>query len=116
MLPEDVRKRIVPVGGDMRSFRLNQKFGLVIAPFSAFLHNRVSSVKRRNLEFRIPSGNRFDLEYFSSQANLKKGHEEIEPHSIMVMNGPVSYPSDHDLLTRFCDIESFGSALNPNSA
>ena len=36
----------------MRSFRLNQKFGLVIAPFRAFLHNRVSSVKRRNLEFR----------------------------------------------------------------
>jgi hypothetical protein len=51
-LLEDVRKRIVPVGGDMRSFRLNQKFGLVIAPFRAFLHNRVSSVKRRNLEFR----------------------------------------------------------------
>jgi hypothetical protein len=51
-LLEDVWKRIVPVGGDIRSFRLNQKFGLVIAPFRAFLHNRVSSAKRRNLEFR----------------------------------------------------------------
>jgi phospholipid N-methyltransferase len=39
MLPEDVRKRIVIVDDDMRSFRLNQEFGLIIAPFRAFLHN-----------------------------------------------------------------------------
>src|SRR5262245_826568 len=34
MLPEDVRKRIVIVDDDMRSFRLNQEFGLIIAPVS----------------------------------------------------------------------------------
>jgi hypothetical protein len=36
-LLEDMRKGIVPVGGDMRSFRLNQKFGLVIGIHSARL-------------------------------------------------------------------------------
>src|SRR5262245_50877403 len=39
ILPEDVRKRIVLVDGDMRSFRLDQKFKLIVAPFRAFLHN-----------------------------------------------------------------------------
>jgi len=70
-LLEDVPKRIVPVGGDMRSFRLNQKFGLVIAPFRAFLHNRVSSVSGRGAG-RDPQEARG-----SSQDQLPKGHNLI---------------------------------------
>lgn len=37
--PDDVRGRIVPVEGDMRSFQLDATFALVIAPFRAILHN-----------------------------------------------------------------------------
>jgi SAM-dependent methyltransferase len=37
--PDDVRRRIVPVEADMRSFQLETTFALVIAPFRAILHN-----------------------------------------------------------------------------
>jgi len=37
--PEDVRRRIVPVESDMRSFQLDTTFALVIAPFRVILHN-----------------------------------------------------------------------------
>jgi SAM-dependent methyltransferase len=50
LLPEDVRERIVLVGGDMRSFRLEQKFNLVIAPFRAFLHNLTSEDQKACLQ------------------------------------------------------------------
>jgi SAM-dependent methyltransferase len=38
-LPAGVRGRLVVREGDMRSFRLEQQFALVIIPFRAFLHN-----------------------------------------------------------------------------
>ena len=37
--PKEVQQRIVPVEDDMRTFRLEQRFALVIAPFRALLHN-----------------------------------------------------------------------------
>ncbi len=36
---EDVQKRVTLVEGDMRHFRLEREFALVIIPFRAFLHN-----------------------------------------------------------------------------
>lgn len=38
-LAADVRERLVVVDADMRSFRLEQRFALVISPCRAFLHN-----------------------------------------------------------------------------
>lgn len=38
-LPADVQARVTTVAGDMRSFQLDRRFALVIAPFRAFLHN-----------------------------------------------------------------------------
>jgi len=38
-LPADVQQRVTITAGDMRSFTLNRRFALVIAPFRAFLHN-----------------------------------------------------------------------------
>jgi SAM-dependent methyltransferase len=37
--PADVQARIVIVEGDMRAFRLKERFALVIAPFRTLLHN-----------------------------------------------------------------------------
>lgn len=37
--PPEVRERVTPVAGDMRTFSLSERFALVIAPFRAFLHN-----------------------------------------------------------------------------
>jgi ubiquinone/menaquinone biosynthesis C-methylase UbiE len=37
--PQEVQDRVVTVQGDMRTFDLDQRFALVIAPFRAFLHN-----------------------------------------------------------------------------
>jgi 2-polyprenyl-3-methyl-5-hydroxy-6-metoxy-1,4-benzoquinol methylase len=37
--PADVRQRITIVKGDMRSFRIDVAFALVMIPFRAFLHN-----------------------------------------------------------------------------
>jgi ubiquinone/menaquinone biosynthesis C-methylase UbiE len=37
--PPDVRQRITIVKGDMRSFRIDVTFALVMIPFRAFLHN-----------------------------------------------------------------------------
>lgn len=38
-LPADVRDRVSTTVGDMRSFALDERFALIIAPFRAFLHN-----------------------------------------------------------------------------
>ena len=38
-LPADVQARIAVHHGDMRSFALDEQYGLVIIPFRAFLHN-----------------------------------------------------------------------------
>jgi SAM-dependent methyltransferase len=38
-LPADVQARVDIAVGDMRSFRLERRFALVIAPYRAFLHN-----------------------------------------------------------------------------
>lgn len=37
--PSEVRERIVTIDGDMRAFRLSERFALIIAPFRALLHN-----------------------------------------------------------------------------
>lgn len=37
--PPEVRKRVVVMVGDMRTFTLAERFALIIAPFRAFLHN-----------------------------------------------------------------------------
>ena len=37
--PPEVRDRVVTVVGDMRSFTLDERFALIIAPFRGFLHN-----------------------------------------------------------------------------
>src|SRR5687768_15216319 len=37
--PPDVQQRVVPLEQDMRTFRLEQRFALVIAPFRVLLHN-----------------------------------------------------------------------------
>ena len=37
--PQNLRDRVTPVGGDMRTFDLAERFALVILPFRAFLHN-----------------------------------------------------------------------------
>lgn len=37
--PADVQARVTVVAGDMRTFRLPERFALIIAPFRAFLHN-----------------------------------------------------------------------------
>ena len=38
-LPADVQRRVTIVAADMRTFELPERFGLVIAPFRAILHN-----------------------------------------------------------------------------
>jgi 2-polyprenyl-3-methyl-5-hydroxy-6-metoxy-1,4-benzoquinol methylase len=38
-LPEEVQQRITVAEGDMRAFRADRKFQLIIIPFRAFLHN-----------------------------------------------------------------------------
>jgi SAM-dependent methyltransferase len=38
-LPADVQARIAVTEGDMRNFRLDRQFALVIVPYRAFLHN-----------------------------------------------------------------------------
>jgi SAM-dependent methyltransferase len=37
--PFEVRDRVVVIAGDMRTFRLAERFPLIISPFRAFLHN-----------------------------------------------------------------------------
>ena len=37
--PKEVRERVVPVEEDMRAFRLEPQFALIIAPFRVLLHN-----------------------------------------------------------------------------
>jgi SAM-dependent methyltransferase len=37
--PPEVREHVVSVVGDMRTFRLTERFALIIAPFRGFLHN-----------------------------------------------------------------------------
>jgi len=83
MLPEDVRKRIVIVDDDMRSFRLNQEFGLIIAPFRAFLHNLTPEDQKACLQSvyeHLRPGGRFafnvfhpSLQYMSQNAGALAG-------------------------------------------
>jgi SAM-dependent methyltransferase len=83
MLPEDVRKRIVIVDDDMRSFRLNQKFGLIVAPFRAFLHNLTPEDQKACLQSvyeHLRPGGRFafnvfhpSLQYMSQNAGALAG-------------------------------------------
>jgi SAM-dependent methyltransferase len=77
ILPEDVRKRIVVVAGDMRSFRLNQKFSLIIAPFRAFLHNLTSEDQKACLqsvyEHLLPGG-RFAFNIFHPSLQYMSHH------------------------------------------
>ena len=37
--PKELRERVVPLEGDMRAFRLEARFALIIAPFRVLLHN-----------------------------------------------------------------------------
>ena len=37
--PPEVRERVTIIVGDMRTFSLDERFALIIAPFRAFLHN-----------------------------------------------------------------------------
>jgi SAM-dependent methyltransferase len=39
VLPPEVQERIVVIEGDMRDFRLDERFALILVPFRAFLHN-----------------------------------------------------------------------------
>src|SRR5262245_17500150 len=76
-LPEDVQIRIVLVGGDMRSFRLNQKFGLVIAPFRAFLHNLTTEDQKACLQSvyqHLRPGGRFAFNVFHPSLQYMSNH------------------------------------------
>jgi SAM-dependent methyltransferase len=77
ILPEDLRKRIVLVDGDMRSFRLNQKFGLVIAPFRAFLHNLTPEDQKACLQSvydHLRPGGRFAFNVFHPSLQYMSNH------------------------------------------
>jgi SAM-dependent methyltransferase len=77
ILLEDVRKRIVLVGGDMRSFRLDQKFGLVIAPFRAFLHNLTPEDQKACLQSvyeHLRPGGRFAFNVFHPSLQYMSNH------------------------------------------
>ena len=69
-LPEDVRQRISVVEGDMRAFRADVKFSLIIIPFRAFLHN---------------------LTLDDQLACLQRAHEHLQPRGRLAFN--VFHPS-----------------------
>jgi SAM-dependent methyltransferase len=48
-LPHEVRSRITLLRADMRNFSLNRRFGLIICPFRAFLHNLTTEDQMRTL-------------------------------------------------------------------
>ena len=77
MLPEDIQKRIVIVGEDMRSFILNQKFGLIIAPFRAFLHNLTNEDQKACLQAvyeHLRPGGRFAFNVFHPSLQYMSNH------------------------------------------
>lgn len=59
-LDEAIRARVSIVEADMRSFRLAQRFALVIAPFRAFLHNLTTQDQlqcaKRVFDHLVPAG------------------------------------------------------------
>jgi SAM-dependent methyltransferase len=76
-LPEDARKRIVLVDGDMRSFRLNQKFGLIIAPFRVFLHNLTTEDQKACLQSvyeHLRPGGRFAFNVYHPSLQYMSNH------------------------------------------
>jgi SAM-dependent methyltransferase len=82
-LPADVRQRVTMTTGDMRSFQLEPRFALVIAPFRAFLHNLTTDDQRacvRCVYEHLRPGGRFafnvfhpSLEFMSRNAGPLQG-------------------------------------------
>jgi SAM-dependent methyltransferase len=75
--PEAVRERVVPVQGDMRTFRLETRFPLVIAPFRVLLHNLTEddhlACFQRVREHLNPSG-RFAFNVFHPSLEFMANH------------------------------------------
>jgi SAM-dependent methyltransferase len=81
--PPDVQRRIVPLEQDMRRFRLEQRFALVIAPFRALLHNLTEDDHRAcfdRVREHLRPGGRFafnvfhpSLEYMAQHAGALAG-------------------------------------------
>ena len=75
--PPQVRERVTPVVGDMRAFELPDRFGLIISPFRAFLHNlteadRVACLDRVRQHLR-PEG-RFAFNVFHPSLEYMAQH------------------------------------------
>lgn len=75
--PPDVRSRVVVVQEDMRTFRIESKFALVIAPFRALLHNlteadHLATFERVRLHLR--PGGRFAFNVFHPSLEFMSRH------------------------------------------
>lgn len=75
--PPEVRERVVPVAGDMRTFSLPERFALVIAPLRAFLHNLAEHDQRACLERvreHLRPGGRFAFNVFHPSLEYMAQH------------------------------------------
>ena len=75
--PEDVQRRIVPLEQDMRTFRLEQRFALVIAPFRALLHNLTEDDHRAcfdRVREHLKPGGRFAFNVFHPSLEFMAQH------------------------------------------
>jgi SAM-dependent methyltransferase len=70
VLPDEVRSRITIHQADMRTFRLDETFALIIVPFRAFLHNLTKD---------------------DQLASLRRAHEHLRPRGELAFN--VFHPS-----------------------
>jgi len=75
--PPEVQTRVVPLEQDMRTFRLEQRFALVIAPFRAILHNLTEDDHRAcfdRVREHLRPGGRFAFNVFHPSLEFMAQH------------------------------------------
>ena len=73
----DVRNRVVVVEGDMRTFKLPERFPLIICPYRAFLHNLTEADQLaclRQVHAHLAPGGRFAFNVFFPSLEFMSHH------------------------------------------
>lgn len=76
-LPDDARARVTIVEADMRTFALDRRFALIIAPFRAFLHNLTREDQLACLQrvhAHLQPGGRFAFNIFHPSLEFMSRH------------------------------------------
>ena len=89
--PEDVRRRITIRKGDMRRFKLDQRFNLILIPFRGFLHMMTADDQKealRNFHRHLADEGRLIISFFDPSpfrlAAAQRGETVPEDHGTYV--------------------------------